>query len=440
MDASSPSMKLRRCVLVAASTSLLRAVAGAQHEHAEAPGARPMEHRDEHASMDHAMPALLGPYAASREASGTSWVPESSAMHGLHRSIGAWSAMFHGFATIVADHQGGRRGDDGVLSTNMFMAMGSRALGAGRLGLRAMLSLEPATVGDEGYPLLFQTGETSNGTTPLVDAQHPHDLFMELAATYSVPIGERSSAFAYLALPGEPALGPPTFMHRFSGMENPEAPLGHHWLDSTHVSFGVATIGWTWDAWKLDASAFNGREPDEHRWDVEEPELDSESVRLSWNPSAAWAFQASVGDLHAPEQLEPDVDVTRATVSAMYDRAWDGGHWQTTLAAGRNDDRPGRSTDALLLETALASSPRDTWLARVESVEKDELFEAPDPLAGRAFRVEKLSLGYLREIARVEQVSIAIGVLGSVYRFDDALDAAYGDDPRSILAFLRVRL
>src|SRR5687768_2320289 len=134
-----------------------------------------------------------------------------------------------------------------------------------------MVSLEPATIGKRGYPLIGQTGETADGKTHLIDRQHPHDLFMELAATYSRNISDTASVFLYVGLPGEPALGPPAFMHRTSGVDNPEAPITHHWLDSTHITFGVVTAGVVVNNWKLEASAFRGREPDQHRFDIEPP-------------------------------------------------------------------------------------------------------------------------------------------------------------------------
>jgi hypothetical protein len=439
---------VRRAALSASIALGMPVLTRAQHEHhappREPPAAEPTTDQGVHGPHAmHAMRALLGDFPAAREASGTSWVPDSSPVHGghgRHFELGAWSCMLHGMATLVYDDQAGPRGSEDIFGTNMLMLQGSRPLGAGRLGLRGMLSLEAATVGQDGYPLLFQTGETSDGRTPLVDAQHPHDLFMELAGTYSLPVAADRSVFAYLGLPGEPALGPPTFMHRFSGMENPEAPLGHHWLDSTHVSFGVATLGATWGRFKLEGSLFNGREPDEERWNVETEPLDSESVRLSFNPARDWALQISAGSLHAPEQLDPDRDVLRTTFSAIYNRAWEGNNWQTTFAAGRNDDDPGEATDALLLESAVTFGQRDTWFARLERVEESELFDAGHPLAGSTFAIDKLSLGYLREVAAIGGVQIGLGALGSVYSFDEALEPDYGEHPRSFLLFLRARL
>ena len=215
-----------------------------------------------------------------------------------------------------------------------------------------MVSLDPA-IGKSGYPLLFQTGETADGRTHLVDRQHPHDLLMELSASYSRKLGADSSVFGYVGLPGEPALGPTAFMHRLSGMDNPEAPLTHHWLDSTHITFGVVTAGYVWRDLKLEASAFNGREPDQYRWNMEVRKFDSASARLSWNPTPEWALQVSHGRLDSPESLEPDMSVKRTTASASYQHAIGGRPMQTTLAWGRNRKEPGVTTDGYLLESAL---------------------------------------------------------------------------------------
>src|SRR5690606_36616501 len=185
----------------------------------------------------------------------------------------------------------------------------------------------------DGYPLLLASGETADGTTPLVDRQHPHDLFMELSATYSHRIGDDASVFVYGGLPGEPAFGPPAFMHRLSIMDSPEAPISHHWLDSTHITFGVLTAGVTAGGWKLEASRFRGREPDEHRYDIETGALDSTAVRLAWNPTANWSLQASWADVTSPEQLEPDEDQKRWSASAIRTVPLPGGGWWSTTAA-----------------------------------------------------------------------------------------------------------
>src|ERR1700680_800643 len=187
---------------------------------------------------------LARPYAMSREGSGTSWQPDSTPMSGLHAMRGAWMTMVHGRADLIYDDQGGRRGATQSFSTSMLMFMARRELTDGAFGLRVMASTDPL-MGKSGYPLLFQTGETANGRDPLIDRQHPHDLLMEAAVTHSVDFSPRTALFAYAGLPGEPAIGPDAFMHRLSGMDNPQAPLAHHWLDSTHISWGVVTGGYT---------------------------------------------------------------------------------------------------------------------------------------------------------------------------------------------------
>lgn len=410
-------------------------MANAQHEH------MPMMQEETSAQMREEMPmaAFYGGYPETREASGTSWQPESSPMEGEHFRYREWNVMLHGYVSGIYDHQGGKRGDDKGLSTSMFMLMAARPLSAGTLGYRSMYSLDPL-MGRRGYPLLFQTGETYDGIHPLIDRQHPHDLFMEEALTYSLPLSEENSLFGYFGLPGEPALGPPAFMHRFSAMDNPEAPLGHHWLDSTHITFGVITAGFVVDKFKFEGSAFRGREPDENRWDIEAPKFDSTSGRITFNPDRDLSFQASYGYLDSPEQLEPNGDVRRVTVSAMYNRNLKNGNWQTTFAWGRNDKNPGLDTNAFLLESAVNVMKSHTIFSRFEYVQKDELFEEDGPLAGKSYAVKKLTIGYVYDFLRLNGIDAGIGSSFAMHFIPDALEEAYSHAPKSFMVFVRVKL
>jgi hypothetical protein len=403
----------------------------AQHEHHGASA---------HGDTNHIMSGMYGQYPMARESSGTAWQPDATPMDGLHLMHGEWMFMFHGFVDVVYTHGSGPRGDDDFYAPTMFMGMASRKLGPGTLGVRTMLSLDPVTVGRGGYAELLQTGETSNGRTHLIDRQHPHDFFMELAVAYSVPVREDSSVFAYFGWPGEPALGPPTFMHRFSGIDNPEAPITHHWLDSTHITEGVATLGYIWREFKIDGSIFTGREADQHRWDIEEARFDSWSVRASWNPTEHWAAQVSYGDIHSPEQLHPEVDTERITASVMYAAKCGEADWQTTLAWGRNINDPGRTLDAALLESALRWRDRHTLFGRWESAEKDELFQEGHPNEGRRYLVHKASLGYIYDFAKWKHLRAGVGAMGSVHPIPHALERHYGDTPLSFAIFARVKL
>jgi hypothetical protein len=403
------------------------------------PGAMPTSEMDM-SEMGMSMTGAYGPYSMSREASGTAWQPDAARHEGLHVMRGAWMAMLHGYADVVYDKQGGERGDEKVFSDNMAMGIAQRSLGAGRLGVRAMLSLEPTTIGKEGYPLLLQTGETANGRTRLIDRQHPHDLFMELAASYSVSAGNRS-LFLYGGLPGEPALGPPAFMHRFSGVNIPAAPITHHWLDSTHITFGVLTAGGVVDRIKVEASIFRGREPDQDRWNIESPRLDSHSFRLSANPTEHWALQASHGRIHSPEQLEPEVHQDRTTVSVIHDGTFgDTGRWEGTFAWGRNHNRPGRILDGLLAEAAAEMEERHTIFARAERVEKDELFLEDDPRAGVIFEVGELTAGYRYDLRRSARTTFGMGFAVTWSQIPRELRDVYGKSPTSGLLFVRARL
>jgi hypothetical protein len=436
----------RRAIVAALAVFLWPAIGRAQARHHSDAAADTSAHPA--AGMDMAgmdmgsmpMSGLYGPYPMTREASGTAWQPQSARHEGAHFMRGAWMAMVHASADLVEDSQGGHRGGRQLFADNMLMGMAQRPLGPGTLGLRSMLSLEPSTIGKTGYPLLLQTGETADGRTPLVDRQHPHDLFMELAATYSISSGTRS-LFVYAGLPGEPALGPPAFMHRFSGLNIPVAPITHHWLDSTHITFGVVTAGAVLDRVKLEASAFRGREPDEDRWNIETPKLDSHSFRLSVNPNDHWSLQTSYGRIKSPEQLEPDVNQDRTTVSAMYDGTWgDTGRWEGTLAWGHNRNRPGNATDAFTAEAAAEFAERHTVFVRVERVQKDELFVAPDARAGRVFDVGELTAGYRRDFWRQGHMTIGVGGSGTLAIIPGSLRGAYGNTPASVLLFLRAAL
>ncbi|MFZ3288642.1 MAG: hypothetical protein WA191_17575 [Telluria sp.] len=382
---------------------------------------------------------MFGPYAMTREASGTSWQPDGTPMEGVHGMNGPWTTMIHGYVNLVYDHQSGARGDSQSFAESMLMATAQRPMGGGTLGLRAMASLDP-TIGKRGYPLLFQTGETADGSAPLIDRQHPHDLLMELAASYSHEVGPGAAVFGYAGLPGEPALGPTAFMHRFSGMDNPEAPLTHHWLDSTHITFGVLTAGYAWRKFKLEASAFNGREPDEHRWNIETRKLDSASARLSWNPAPQWSLQISRGRLDSPELLEPDVALRRTTASASYQHALASGPMQTTLAWGRNRKDPGATTDGYLLESALHIRRDTSLFGRFERVENDELFRDDEPLHGQVFKVRKLSVGFVRDFFSAGKVKFGAGALVSKYWAPAVLDSIYGASPSGYMLFFRARI
>lgn len=416
-------------------------------------------------SQDHAhhgsAEGWLGPYSMTREASGTSWQPEAGGMEGLHLEKGRWRGMVHGFVFAIYTEQGGPRGGDQAFSTNMIMLAAGRELAGGTFAARAMSSLEPL-MGRTGYRHLLQTGESADGVNHLIDRQHPHDLAMELAAMYSHPAGPRRSVFLYAGWPGEPAIGPPAFMHRPSGLAIPTAPLAHHWMDATHITFGVVTAGLTWGPAKLDASAFNGREPDGARWGFETPRLDSGSVRLTWNPTPAFSAQVSAGWFNAPEPLHPDIDLRRYTASV----AWSGGPaWarvHATAAWGRNvrsrdlpncflssgcsgvagsiPYAPSRVQDALLLEATLYSGARHVVFTRAERIEKDGLFPGADPFHPRVFPIVAAELGYLYELPIRGPVGFRAGGAVGVGLVPEFIEPDFGRRPVSYWVLAQARL
>ena len=399
--------------------------------HHDMPGMGDMSH-------DMTMHGLLGGYAMSREASGTSWQPQAAPHSAIHLMADDWMVMLHGKVSGIADWQSGPRGDNQVFSTSMMMAMASRDLANGdTLGLKAMLSGDPF-MGRRGYPLLLASGETADGVTHLVDRQHPHDLFMELAASYSHPVSQGDSVFLYAGYPGEPALGPSAYMHRVSALDNPMTPIAHHWLDSTHIAFGVVTAGWVHEDWKLEVSQFTGREPDQYRFNFDPARFDSTSLRLSWNPSSNWSLQVSHGWLTSPEGLDPSLDERRFTASATYFNRFDFGSVAATLAFGNKHLTDGTDENAVLIEAEY--KPDDAWtlFARGETIESKEL------LPGGEIRGSgEISLGAIHDwpIFNSSGGEHWKFGLGGLYAFDFAPSsptAGYGSAPHGAMAFVRL--
>jgi len=389
-----------------------------------------------HAGHEMNMTGAFGSYPMERESSGTAWQPDTSEHMGLHVMSGDWMLMAHGVLNLVYDTQGGPRGDDKAFASGMLMGMAQRPIGNGTLQFKAMVSPDPI-MGPSGYPLLLASGETANGRDRLIDRQHPHDFFMELSASVSHDIGKNSSVFVYAGLPGEPAFGPPAFMHRESIMDSPEAPITHHWLDSTHLTFGVVTAGLIADRFKIEASRFNGREPDQHRWNIETGPLDSTAVRLSWNPTRTLALQGSWARLIDPEQLEPGVNQTRWSASALWaeDVAPDW-HAAATLAWGRKSSR-GHNDDGVALEGSLKHS-NWTLFGRGEITDNRELTMQEN---GPAYRVGKVSLGAVRDFQVSGHLALGLGGLFSVNFVPNGLAPLYGGHkPTGAMAFVRLRL
>lgn len=392
-------------------------------------------HGMDHASMDyeaeeHPMPP---PFT---EGSGTARVPGNDGRHkGLHLSAGEWMVMAHGYVTAQYTEHTGPRGDDKFYSTSMAMLSGERETGWGRIQLKSMLSLEPL-MDAAGYPNLFATGETAGGE-PLVDRQHPHDLFMELAARVDVNIGEDTRLFLYGGPIGEPAIGPAAFMHRGSASYNPEPPISHHWFDSTHITYGVVTAGVSSSKWQVEASAFRGQEPDEERWGIETPRLDSWSLRLSWNPDPRWSAQASYAQIDEPEALHAGQEEHRTTLSVQFA---DGGGFSALAAFSAKDREPGDVLTAWLAEANWNIDSRHTLFGRIENVANDELF--PDhhsPLHDTAFRVTKFQAGYAYRVP-LGAFELAVGGAASAHAKPEALDPYYGENPLGYTLFAKLSL
>ncbi len=381
----------------------------------------------------------------NRDGSGTAWLPDASPMYGIMLNSGKWMYMLHGniaprFTSQDFTKQGSRGAND-FDAPNWFMAMAQRQLGQkGLFHFNLMLSADYFTEGGDGYPLLFQTGESWKNV-PLVDRQHPHDLFSELAASYSYSFNPKTDLSFYLGYPGEPALGSTAFMHRPSALSNPDAPIGHHWNDGTHITFGVATLGLRLDKFKIEGSSFTGREPDENRLDFDKPRFDSWSGRLSYNPTQNWALEVSHGFIKSPEMLMPTENVNRTIASAIYSKPFASEQFLNVTALwGLNKYKNQAGQNTALLEASYRLRKLELY-TRYEWVQKSrEELNLDENLYGEntLFPVNALTFGLNYDLFYIGKIRVAAGGQLSAYHANSQLNNLYGKNPYAGEVFLRI--
>jgi hypothetical protein len=421
----------------------------AQHEH-HMPGmdSSSAAHSDTMEDMANAGMLMSHAYSLNlpmnRNGSGTAWLPDASPMYAFMMGNAKSSWMIHGNIFIRYNNQDlfehGTRGGIKWDAVTMFMGMYNRKIGSrGLFNATAMLSADPYIMGGSGYPLIFQTGESYNGQK-LVDRQHPHDLFSGLSVAYTYAVSRDVDVTAYLGYPGEPALGPVAFMHRPSAMNNPNAPLGHHWQDATHITFGVATLGWRIHNVKLEGSLFTGREPDENRYDFDKATFDSYSYRLSWNVNENWALQFSQGFLHEPESTDTGVDVNRITASATHSTNLRTLNWSQTLAWGMNHRIGFDGYDhSFLYENNLQLRTQAIY-ARYEFVMKSaEELDLQNHFGETTFNLNSFTIGYNRQLTPAAPVEISIGTQATFNFPPQSLKPMYGNLPIGFEVYLLLR-
>jgi hypothetical protein len=380
-------------------------------------------------------------------ASGTAANPASWQMPMVMMHFGKWNTMFMGAGFLVDTQQSGPRGGDKLYGPNWFMTSAQHRAGSkGSFQVDLMLSLDPATVTDRRYPLLFQTGETAYGK-PLVDAQHPHNFIMGLGFHYTREVADETFVDVYFAPVGDPALGPVAFPHRASASELPEAPLSHHWQDSSHIANEVVTLGIGHKKLKLEASGFYGSEPGENRWIIESGPINSWATRLWYFPAKNWAAQVSVGRLAHPEALEPG-DQVRATASLQYSKPMQGSSWSSSVIWGRNHSTATHRNLNSYLAESVVPIRRDNFITgRFELVDKDELFNGQpdieqqlDRSYGSTFRIGSYTVGYTRDIRIFRSIETGVGANFSAYSLPAAIKPYYGERPLGGNVFIRLRL
>jgi hypothetical protein len=376
---------------------------------------------------------------------GTSAEPNATPIPMLMTMKGPWVLMFHANVFAFDQQQSGPRGRDRFASTNWLMPMAQRALGPGVFTVRTMFSLEPATVANRQYPLLFQQGETAFGR-PIADGQHPHDFFMEMAAIYDVRLTQKSLLSVYLAPVGDPAIGPTAYSHRASAFEDPLATLGHHQEDSTHIAADVVTLGLTYGIARIEASGFHGREPGESRWNIDQGSIDSWSSRFTIQPGRNWSAQYSYGHIKSPEALFSAENQERMTASVMYNRPLQRGNWASTILWGRTRSLPGNAVfNSYLLESTVFFHMKNHMWARIENADRsNELILGENPVPSGfeeqpIGRIQAYTFGYDRDFALVPHLASAIGAQVTTYGVADRLKPIYGAHPVGVAVFVRLR-
>lgn len=393
-----------------------------------------------HMSMSHVYSLNL---PMSRNGSGTAWLPDASPMYGYMFHTPQWMYMLHGNIFLRYNNQDftnkGSRGGEKIDAPDWIMFMGQHQVAKNGLFHFSIMSSLDALTGGSGYPLLFQSGESYKGKS-IVDRQHPHDLFSELSVSYSQALSQKADVFLYLGYPGEPALGPVAFMHRPSALSNPDAPISHHWVDATHITFGVATLGVRYGNFKLEGSSFTGREPDENRYGFDKARFDSWSGRLSYNPSKNWALQVSHGFIKSPELLHPGEDVNRTTASAIFSRRLNGSSINATAVWGVNKTAGHDGENAVLAEgewkrNRLAIYSRYEWVQKsVEELALDQTAYGQEAV----FPVNAFTVGFNYDLFDIGQTKLAGGTHVTFYHADERLNSLYGKNPMAIEVYLRL--
>jgi hypothetical protein len=418
--------------------------AAAQHDHMSADTSR------SGTQMDHKMDTTTFPMSHSfslnlpmnRNGSGTAWQPDATPMYGYMWHSKKWMFMAHGNIALRYTSQDatskGSRGDSKVDAPNWFMLMGQRRVGMkGLFHFNTMMSLD-AIFGGKGYPLLFQTGESYQGK-PLIDRQHPHDLFSELSIGYTQSFTKDFDAFVYVGYPGEPAVGPTAFMHRPSSANNPDAALGHHWQDATHIVYGVTTLGMRYKIFKLDASVFTGREPNENRYNFDKPRFDSYSYRLTVNPCRTVSMQVSKAFIKSPEELNPDEDINRTTASITHILVMAGdNHFLSTTGAWGYNDSGDYQENSVIVESNLQLD-RIALYGRYENVQKSSGELGLAQFNEKAiWNINAFTLGANYTILRQLKTNFSLGAQGTLSAVPNDLDPIYGKNPISFEVYMRV--
>ncbi len=370
----------------------------------------------------------------SMEGSGTSWQPESSSMPFYIINSGGWSYYVRGSVFPRYTNQARRRGRSKFDAPNWFLGQAQTNVGLkSEISFRGILSFERITEGRNGYPLLLQTGSTIH-YVPAADRQHPNDFISELSSTFSTSMSDKSTAFFYIGYPGEPAVGPPAFYLRQSSRYIPDAPIGLQWQDASRVSFGVITLGMTFNKFKIEGSVFNGNRPDENRYGFDKLKLNSYGGRFSYNPISNLALQLSAGKIK--DEFSPGLNLTRTTASVLYTaRLNSSASWASSFIWGENNINITGRQESFLSESNLNFRDFAVY-ARLEFVQKTMGELGITENFNQKLWLGEFTAGLDKEFSISNSINFAIGFQGTLYGIPHELSAYYGNHPASYEVYL----
>lgn len=429
-------MKTILALILIFASNFVHSIANAQGEH---------QGHDSNMAMGSGHQMAMGPKDCSEM---EIWDYSSGSCKPLNKGKPAKMWMLHGNAFLVQTLAEGPRGRSEFAVPNMIMGdVGSTVGERHYLNVNLMMTFEKWTFPKRGYPELLQIGEHDGEDQPYIDAQHPHSSpIMGLTLSDTIRIGEGKDHLRIFFAPrGQPTDGPIAFMHRPTGMVNPDAPLGHHvGQDVAHITSTVFGASLALGRTRVEASTFNGAEPESTKVDLPLGKLNSYSARLIYKFSQDWSAMVSAAQLKDPEPHDPDITKVERYSASLYGQHQMSSGWMfhnTTIFGLVNFYDRISALRSVLHEFWLHQKdvPHNFW-GRVEFVER-----APAQLGilGNANSlgpkwVTALTAGYTHDLRHFNFGTVGLGTSITKNFIPSEFENSYGGDPISGRIFIQL--